>query len=228
MRTGVDAEKFKPYPELKELVYETFGIPRHRRIIVYMGHLQERKGVRVLMRAAGHLAAAGGDDVHILFLGDRPNEAQAFAPDWEKAKSIITFGGYRNNVPALLAGCYAGCIPSNGWDSFPMSSLEMQACGLPVIVSDWQACPETLGVDTGLIVPAGDDRALATAITRLLDQQARRDLMGSRARARIERELTTRHQIENLLVAMNERTTGSRIGRLLVGKSLDRARANPI
>jgi glycosyltransferase involved in cell wall biosynthesis len=225
VRTGVDAEKFRPYPALKESVYQTFEIPRHRRIIVYMGHLQERKGVRVLMRAACHLVAAGRDDVHVLFLGDRPNEAQVFAADWAAGKSIITFGGYRTDIPALLSGCYAGCIPSTGWDSFPMSSLEMQACGLPVIVSDCQGCPETVDRESGVVVPTGDERSLTAAIVSLVENPERRDQMSTHARARIERELTTRHQIENLVAAMRERPSGHWMGRLLFGRSLARARA---
>jgi glycosyltransferase involved in cell wall biosynthesis len=217
VRTGVDPDRFRPMPELRHLVYEAFNIPRHRRIIVFMGHLHERKGVHVLLRTACDLWSR--DDIHFLFLGNRPGEAEKLGP----VPGNVTFGGYHHDVPAILAGCYAGCIPSTGWDSYPMSSLEMQACGLPVIVSDLQGCPETVDSDTGIVVPAGNSTALWDAIVNLVNDPARRDLMSIAARARIEQSLTTSHQIANLVCAMSERPRRSWWRQLIYGRALQRA-----
>jgi glycosyltransferase involved in cell wall biosynthesis len=71
-----------------------------------------------------------------------------------------------------------------------------------VIVSDWQGCPETIDQHTGVIVPAGDERALAKAIAQLADSPEQREKMSSAARARIERELTITHQVDNLVRMM--------------------------
>lgn len=195
VRTGVDTNRFRP---VASQVHERFGIPKHRRIIVFMGHLHERKGVQVLLRAAADLRSR--DDIHFLFLGNRPGEAEKLGP----VLGNVTFGGYHSDVPAILAGCYAGCIPSTGWDSYPMSSLEMQACGLPVIVSDLQGCPETIDVDTGIVVPAGNHAALWDAIVGLVNDPAHRDRMSAAARARIERSLTTEHQVQNLVLSVSD------------------------
>lgn len=192
VRTGVDPQRFRPGPSH---VYDQFGIPRHRKIIVYMGHCVERKGVHVLLDAARELIPR--DDIHVLVLGNRAGEAEQLA-----RPGNVTFGGYQADVPGLLAGCYAGCIPSTGWDSYPMSSLELQSCGLPVIVSDLQGCPETIAPDTGIVVPAGDHRRLRDAIAWLVDHPAQRDRMGTAARRRIEAALTVEHQVTNLVRAV--------------------------
>lgn len=217
VRTGVDTQRFRPLPELRHLVYEAFAIPKHRRIIVFMGHLHERKGVQVLLQAATRLL--NRDDIHFLFLGNRPGEENEFV--WNRGN--ITFGGYHSDVPAILAGCWAGCIPSTGWDSFPMSSLEMQACGLPVIVSDLQGCPETVNSDTGIVVPAGNHVALADAVLTLVDDPARRERMGVAARTRIIQSLTTAHQVDGLVSAVSRVTMGSWLRRLVFGRALKRA-----
>lgn len=210
VRTGVDANEFRPASGSIDLVYSRFGIPKNRRIVVYMGHLHERKGVHVLMQAAGHLASVlGRTDIHCLFLGDREGEAERFREHADSAAGYITFGGYHSDIPQLLSGCFAGCIPSTGWDSFPMSSLEMQACGIPVVVSNWQGVPETIvdGV-TGITVPVGDPVQLANAIAWLADNPGRRDEMSRAARQRIEAELTREHQIENLVQRVRAELNG--------------------
>ena len=201
VHTGVDPRAFRPAAGPRDAVYSRFDIPRDRRIVVYMGHLDERKGVHVLMRAARHVVRdTARADVHFLFLGQEEGQSERFRDLAAEANGHVTFGGYHADVPALLAGCYLGCIPSSGWDSFPMSSLEMQACGLPVVVSDLQGVPETIeNGATGIVVPAGDSIRLGTAITDLVDDPARRDAMGQAARRRIETQLTRDHQIENLV-----------------------------
>jgi glycosyltransferase involved in cell wall biosynthesis len=197
VRTGVDVGTFQP--GATEVVYERFSIPPDRRIIVFVGHVQRRKGVHVLLAAAEHIVSTyGRKDIHFLCLGNRDGEAREFDAFYNKAREYVTFGGYQADVPALLSGCYAGCIPSTGWDSYPMSSLEMQACGLPVIVSDCQGCPETISEDTGMVVPAGDERRLAQAILLLVDNRARREMMSVAAAERIRSSLTVEHQVANL------------------------------
>lgn len=204
VHTGVDEQVFRPGAGPAGLAYSRFGIPADRRIVAYMGHLDRRKGVHVLMQAAGQLVRLmRRTDIQFLFLGDRKGEADQFAEYLTDVGDHVTFGGYQADIPAILAGCYLGCIPSSGWDSFPMSSLELQACGLPVVVSDLQGVPETISDGkTGIVVPSGDPGRLAAAIVELVDDPVRRNAMGVAARHRIESGLTRNHQIENLVRAL--------------------------
>ena len=198
--TGVDAEKFKPMPQSASSVYERFGIPVSRKIVVYMGHLHRRKGVHVLMRAAEHwVRNMSRNDVHCLFLGNRDTEPEHYRSEYDSASQFITFGGYQSDIPELLAGCTLGCVPSTGWDSFPMSSLEMQSCGLPVIVSNLQGVPETVvNHMTGIVVPAGDHVLLAQSVIALIDDDERRAQLAARARRRVLDGYTREHQIKSL------------------------------
>jgi glycosyltransferase involved in cell wall biosynthesis len=206
--TGVDVEDFVPMPEAKQVVFDAFQIPTDRKIVVYMGHMHERKGVHVLLRAADVVVTARKRrDIHFLILGNRPDEIESFRDCFDRAETspFITIGGYRDHIPELLAGCYVGCIPSTGWDSFPMSSLEMQACGLPVIASDCQGVPETIALlRTGLVVKAGDVEALAEAVIQMADNPTERDRMAAAARERIVSSLSRNHQIERLTATMRD------------------------
>lgn len=200
--TGVDEERFRPLPEHRNHVYVKFAIPLHRSVIVFMGHLHRRKGVHILLQAANRIVReCGRTDMHFLFLGNCPGEAESFSDSYDEYTSAqyITFGGYQNDIPQLLAGCHVGCIPTTGWDSFPLSPLEMQACGLPVVVSDCQGLPESVsdGV-TGLVVPTADVHALAVALQRITDDKDLHRQMSAAAVQRIRSSFTRLHQVDAL------------------------------
>ena len=206
VNTGVDPAVFRPIPECRNLIFSRLNVPRDRKIVVYMGHLHERKGVHVLLDAADILVAERNrEDVHFAFLGDRPGEAENFRKHGRKAleKGRITFGGYHADIPELLAGCYVGCVPSTGWDSFPMSPIEMQACGIPMIVSDLQGTPETIrDGETGVVVRAGDPVVLADTIESLLGDPDRREQMSNQAKAHVLNSLTVENQVSGLVRAI--------------------------
>jgi glycosyltransferase involved in cell wall biosynthesis len=201
VRLGVDTELYRPDPRDVHYVYERFGIPRYRRVFFYSGHMEPRKGVAVIMRAANRLTEfREQDDWQILLCGNKGDEScQYEAMLTERARARVIFAGYRSDLEVLCRGCYAALIMSTGWDSFPRSGLEVQASGLPLLVSDLMGLNELVqdGV-TGLILKAGDVEALTSAMSRLLDDSAWRDRLGLQARSRIVNEFTTKRQLSGL------------------------------
>jgi glycosyltransferase involved in cell wall biosynthesis len=64
-----------------------------------------------------------------------------------------------------------------------MPVLEAMACGTPVVCSAAGSLPEVAG-DAALLVPPGDERALAEAIARVLEDRELQDRLRARGRAR--------------------------------------------
>jgi glycosyltransferase involved in cell wall biosynthesis len=199
---AVDTERFRPANEATTHAHDVFGIPHDRRIVFYSGHMEARKGVDVIMRAAQQLVVdEGRRDVHFLFVGNREREADGLLDMIRdsRVEDHVTFGGYRDDVPALQAGCYVGVIASTGWDSFPRSALEMAASGLPLVVSRLQGLVETIEDNgTGLLFTPGDHEELAQCLAALLDDPARHAAFARRARARVVREFSGERQLEAL------------------------------
>ena len=204
---GVDPDKFPARQAVPAwYAHDTFGIPRNRRIVYYSGHMEERKGVRVIVDAAVELVDRREmRDVHFLFLGNRPGEEAAFDSAYRgrEAERYITFGGYRNDIERIVPCAHLGAIASTGWDSFTMSSLEIAACGVPLVVSRLPGLDETVddGV-TGFTFDVGDHQALADRLALLLGDGERRDAMSRAARQRVLDRFTTTRQIESLTAAI--------------------------
>jgi glycosyltransferase involved in cell wall biosynthesis len=135
---SVDTDRFAPVHDDRHIVYDTFGIAPQRKVFFYSGHMEERKGVHVLIDAARVLVEQHGRrDFQLLILGNRNGEERAFEQRLQGEHAAhVTFGGYRDDIPVLHRGCYAGLIGSTGWDSLTCSALEMAASGLPLLVSD--------------------------------------------------------------------------------------------
>ncbi len=198
---GIDSDRFRPDPGDAQYIHGCMGIPKGRQIFFYSGHMEPRKGVAVIMRAANRLCECREqDDWHIVLCGNKADESRQYEQMLtDSARTRVTFAGYRTDLEILCRGCYAALIMSTGWDSFPRSGLEVQATGLPLIVSDLKGINESVhdGV-TGLVLRAGDPDALASAMRRLLDDRAWRAQLSRQARLRIENDFTIQKQLSAL------------------------------
>lgn len=185
---GIDTTVFKPRRK-RDYAHTAFAIPEDRCLVVYAGQMEPRKGVDVIVRAAVHLVEnLGRNDLHFLLLGNRNGEEQAFQRMYlhTRAREYITFGGYRRDVTAILGSADIGVIASTGWDSLTMSSGEMAACGLPMVVSELQGLKETVVErETGFLFPPGSIAALSERICYLADRPKLRKRLGAAGRARV-------------------------------------------
>ncbi|HFD32721.1 MAG TPA: glycosyltransferase [Gammaproteobacteria bacterium] len=219
VRLGVDTNKFRPATSNKEkkYAYKQFNIPEHRKIIFYSGHMEKRKGVTVIIKAAiDVIEQRGRRDVHFLLLGNQPNEEKPYMQMLEgtTAHKHVTFGGYRNDIAEIHRSCYLGVIASTGWDSFTMSSIEMMSSGLPLLVSSLQGLKETVvNGKTGFLFPPGDSEALASNLLALLEGSAeKKNMLALQARERAFRKFSQNRQVtqlSHLFRHINNNTTQS-------------------
>ncbi|MBW3225619.1 glycosyltransferase family 4 protein [Marinobacter adhaerens] len=187
---GVDTNIF--FPAVAErYAQKLFSIPINRKIIIYSGHMEERKGLRVLMDAMLELERRNRlEPVHLLICGNKEHQSKPYEDmlSNSEAKNHVTFAGYRTDVPQLMRSAYLGTIASTGWDSFTMSSVEMLSSGLPLIVSELQGLKETIenGV-CGFYIAPGDYHALASLWLQYIDDIELRERHSKASRERAER-----------------------------------------
>ena len=212
-RLGVDTDVFRPDASAPNYAHALWGIPADRQIVFFSGHMEPRKGVDVLIRAFVQLLTMSGRrDLQLLLLGNKDGEAERFAHLYADTPvaTHVTFGGYRNDLHRIHRDVAIGAISSTGWDSFTMSAVELAASAVPLVVSDLPGLREAVVPDvTGLMVPAGDVDALASAIGRLADNASLRRQLGAAARERVLREFSQHRQIMQIVETMRLSLSGA-------------------
>lgn len=207
---GVDTNKYTPAYQTDTYAHTTLEIPPNRKIIFYSGHMEERKGVRIIMQAALKLASEDTlANIHFVICGNKNNEADTYITMLEDspAKNHVTFAGYRNDIAELMRSSSVGVIASTGWDSFTMSSVEMMASGLPMIVSNLQGLGETIEHNVnGYHITPGDYANLAEHIVTLTSNSILASKFSEASRQRAEKLFSQEYQIKKiaLLIATNK------------------------
>jgi glycosyltransferase involved in cell wall biosynthesis len=151
----------------------------------YVGRLAEQKAPHLLVEAFGRVAP----EASLVVVGDGPfRPVVEAAIDGSPARDRITLSGFvpHDRVPAVLGALDLLVLPS-AYEEMGSVLVEAMACGVPVVASDVGGIPDiVVHGQTGLLVPAGDVAALATAVDELLADRERRIRMGEEARRRSE------------------------------------------
>jgi glycosyltransferase involved in cell wall biosynthesis len=107
--------------------------------------------------------------------------------------------GLRNDVAALLTLAQVSVLTSTGWEGFPVSTLEAQAAGVPVVVTDAGGSREAvLDGRTGFVIPKKDPNALAAVLMRLLRDGDLRRRLGAEGRKRAQAEFSRARMIRRI------------------------------
>ena len=109
-------------------------------------------------------------------------------------EEAVRFLGYVAPVQRAIEETAAVVVPSMG-EGFGMVALEAMLAGVPVVATDVSSLPELVG-DAGILVPAEDPSALATAVNRVLADPAD---YGERGRARARAEFSVAKMADRTL-----------------------------
>ncbi len=164
-------ERFRPLPDdvlARFRAEQRLTCP----FILYVGTLEPRKNVPVLLRAFAAIAKAFPHELILVGAeGWLTSEIHTTLADL-RLGDRVRLAGYGD--PAALPGWYGAAdllVYPSRFEGFGLPPLEAMACGTPVIVSNATSLPE-VGGDAVLTIDPDDIAGLAAAMRRVLTDPA--------------------------------------------------------
>jgi lipopolysaccharide/colanic/teichoic acid biosynthesis glycosyltransferase/glycosyltransferase involved in cell wall biosynthesis len=182
--SGVDANRFRPDPLVREAVRTRLAIPSDGVVISFVGRLNADKGVLDLA-AAFHAIADERSDAHLLIVGPdesalRPRIAAVCGPHVDR----VRFLEFTRRPEDAMAAADVLCLPSYR-EGFGSVVIEAAACGLPAVASRIYGIVDAVEEEqTGLLHAPGDVGDLARQLRRLVADADLRRALGAAARER--------------------------------------------
>lgn len=176
---GVDTQAFARAEPIAELV------DPERPLLLFVGRLEPRKGLDVLLRAFLRLRASR-PRLRLCVVGEGPDRrrCQEMVPSSIRPDVLFVGAVSEQEKPRYHASADLYIAPNTGGESFGMVLLEGMAAGLPVIASDIPGFRTVLqdGREGRLVTP-NDAFALAEAIDTLLSNDRLRQAMAGEGRS---------------------------------------------
>lgn len=160
--------------------------PRDQRYVLFVGTLDARKNIGGLLAGYAKLLQRDSGAPDLVLAGKSAADADAWLsvirnpPLSGKVRHL----GYvsPDDRPALYAGARLLVLPSFD-EGFGLPVLEAMASGVPVVASHRGALPEVLG-DAGALIEPDDVDELASAMERMLTDEAHAEACAARGRER--------------------------------------------
>ena len=212
-------------PQARARARAELGLAPEDVVFVCVARFAPQKAHDVLLRA---FARARGErqDLRLLLVGDDPfgdgrRRAEALAAELQLGPSVA-FLGIRRDVPSLL-GLSDAFVMASLWEGLGLVFLEAMAAGLPVLATEVSAVPEVvIDGETGVLVPPGDDAALARGLIQLAGDPTLRRRLGAAGRARVREHFGLERMVGETLAVYHDVLGQAAPGRLKDPGSPDR------
>lgn len=159
---------------------------KERPVILWVGRIEAVKGLRYLVGAFEHVLRQR--DARLMIVGEGSEYSTIRSLVEQKGlQEKVYFAGYQDNPYRYMRRCDVFAFSSLGGEAFGLVLAEAMACGLPVVSTDCVAGPAEIlqNGKCGILVPVGDENALARGILDILTNPARREQLIAAANRRV-------------------------------------------
>jgi glycosyltransferase involved in cell wall biosynthesis len=141
----------------------------YSRYLIYVGALQPRKNLKVLVDAFESIRRDKSyKDIGLVIAGDFGWLYEDFVEKTKNRQNVTIIGKFETkDLSSLISGAEAFVLPSL-YEGFGLPILEAMACGTPVIAADNSSLSEIVG-DSGLLFEAYNWEELAESLKKLLN-----------------------------------------------------------
>lgn len=173
-----------------------------RPLLVAVGRLDHRNGYDTALTASR--AWRGLDPPPLLAIAGEGPERAALQSRIEAEALPVRLLGLREDALRLLAAADLALVPAR-WEGRSLLAQEALRAGIPLVATAVGGTPELVG-DAAVLTPYGDADSLASAVTALLADPARRAALAHAGRARAASWPTENDTVTQVLSVYDELT----------------------
>lgn len=180
---GVDTSVFHALDRAESR--RKLGMPPEDRIILSVGHLVERKGFHILLRAFVRLKDR--DRLRLVIAGDGEMRQQLrkLAAELGIADRVTFAGAVRNDALPEWYSASDYFVMASSREGWPNAVCEALACGLPVIATRVWGMPEIVTDDNlGILIGERTPEALAAGLEQAMNRDWDSAAIAARGRQR--------------------------------------------
>lgn len=204
---GTETDRFRHSESAWKEARKRYALPEGASpILGSIGSFEHRKGHPVLFEALKELVNGSLPNVHLMLVGDGPDEAMLK----EKVKALglernASFFPFTDEPNYIFERLDMTVLPSLYKEGLPNVLLESMSMGVPVVSSNIGGVPEiVIDGETGYLVEPGDKSALADAIKKVCANQTNYQEMKIKARKLIEDQFDKAIQFERFISHFHE------------------------
>jgi len=166
---GCDTSIFCPRP--RHEARAELGIPPHTKLVLYVGRLDFRKGLRELLRAFRSMKVMDPRKLTIIGEGPARCELDELSRALGCREDVLFIPPSSSmDIARWMAAADVCCLPSYA-EGCPNVVIEALSSGRPVVGSSVGGIPELIHPSTGILVPPRNSEKLAIALQDALKYQ---------------------------------------------------------
>jgi glycosyltransferase involved in cell wall biosynthesis len=210
VHNAVEARSISPQErlEVRRKLRMRLELPNGSTVVAAAGRLSPEKGMAYFLHAVPMIRQSF-PGAHFVVFGGGPLKSQLE----ETAQKLflgtaLRFAGFVSDFAELLPGIDLLVNPSLS-EVMPNVVLESMACGVPVVATDVGGTAEIAGADKAIaLVPPGDSRAIARAVSDLLHDPDRAAELGRAGQRRVQAAFSPTRQKAELRALYQEMVPG--------------------
>lgn len=186
------------FEDTKMVDYTTLKIPKNAIVVVLAATYSKNKRVEDFIQSSQYLQTE--KEVHYVVLGhDTNGEALQKLKNESPIKDNIHLLGVQNDAVSFIKGgdIYAQTSLKEG---FGRAVSEAMCVGKPIVMTNCGGGTELIDKNTGIVVPTKNPKAIAEAISTLVNDDELREKMGKNAFKRISSTYHIRQTVEEVLM----------------------------
>ncbi len=194
---GVDTQRFQPNPAAGKTIRKSLNIPQDAFVIGITARFHPVKNHAGFINSAAILAKSH-PGTHFIMVGtniDGNNQALVDLIKSHGLQDNIHMLGNREDIPDIVNAYDVAALTSFG-EAFPLTLGEAMAVGVPCVATD-VGDNDYIIKDTGRVVPADDDMAMANAWKDMLEMDKNQfKQLGEAALQRVLSKLAFSQQVQ--------------------------------